>query len=54
MIGWSILERRKHTFYVGREVVDANVSSFKLKSGATVRVMDKAYLISYDLPNISD
>ena len=29
-----------------------NMNSFKLKSGATVRVIDKVYLLSCDLWNI--
>lgn len=35
-----------------REVTGDNMNSFELKSGATVRVIDKAYLLSYDLWNI--
>ena len=32
-----------------REVMNDNMNSFELKSGATVRVTDKIYLLSYDL-----
>ncbi len=48
----SYRERLREHDSVDREVVDDNVGSFKLKSGATVMVTDKAYLLSYDLRNI--
>lgn len=45
----SYRERPREYDNIVREVWDDNEDSFELKSGATVMVKDKAYLISYDL-----